>query len=58
MPGARDGERRTLSSDALSSTAGKGSVAAMLGMVSILAFALGIELSKYGYFHGGAAGSV
>ena len=38
-----------------SSTAGKGSVAAMLGMVSILAFALGIELSKYGYFHGGAA---
>ncbi|HCW46816.1 MAG TPA: multidrug transporter MdfA, partial [Erwiniaceae bacterium] len=38
-----------------SSTAGKGSVAAMLGMVSILAFALGIELSKYGYFHGGGA---
>ncbi|QKJ87483.1 MFS transporter [Paramixta manurensis] len=35
------------------SNAGKGSVAAMLGMVSILAFALGIELTKYGYFNGG-----
>ena len=38
-----------------SSTAGKGSVAAMLGMVSIMAFALGIEVAKYGYFHGGSA---
>lgn len=38
-----------------SSSAGKGSVAAMLGMVSIIAFALGIELTKYGYFHGGSA---
>ncbi|YCH29088.1 MFS transporter [Erwinia sp. D4-22] len=37
-----------------SSNAGKGSVAAMLGMVSIIVFALGIELSKYGYFHGGS----
>jgi DHA1 family multidrug/chloramphenicol efflux transport protein-like MFS transporter len=37
-----------------SSTAGKGSVAAMLGMVSIITFALGIELTKYGYFHGGS----
>ncbi|GLR07330.1 multidrug transporter MdfA [Mixta theicola] len=37
------------------SSAGKGSVAAMLGMVSIIAFALGIELTKYGYFHGGSA---
>ena len=38
-----------------SSTAGKGGVAAMLGMVSIITFALGIELTKYGYFHGGSA---
>ena len=38
-----------------SSNAGKGSVAAMLGMVSIIAFALGIEAAKFGYFHGGAA---
>ncbi|MCT2386954.1 MFS transporter [Erwinia pyrifoliae] len=37
-----------------SSNAGKGSVAAMLGMVSILVFAAGIELSKYAYFGDGA----
>lgn len=36
-----------------SSEAGKGSVAAMIGMVSIAVFALGIELAKYGYFAGG-----
>ncbi|MEN4976892.1 MFS transporter [Erwinia billingiae] len=37
-----------------SSTAGKGSVAAMLGMVSIVVFALGIELAKSAYFGGGS----
>jgi len=37
-----------------SSSAGKGSVAAMLGMVSILVFALGIELAKFAYFSDGA----
>lgn len=37
-----------------SSEAGKGSVAAMLGMVSIIVFALGIELAKAGYFKGGS----
>ncbi|AXF75662.1 MFS transporter [Erwinia tracheiphila] len=37
-----------------SSEAGRGSVAAMLGMVSIIVFALGIELSKAGYFSGGS----
>ncbi|ADP12809.1 Multidrug translocase MdfA (Chloramphenicol resistance pump Cmr) [Erwinia sp. Ejp617] len=37
-----------------SSNAGKGSVAAMLGMVTILVFAAGIELSKYAYFSDGA----
>lgn len=37
-----------------SSQAGKGSVAAMLGMVSILVFALGIELAKFAYFNDGA----
>ncbi|MGE9549934.1 MFS transporter [Erwinia amylovora] len=36
-----------------SSAAGKGSVAAMLGMVSIVVFALGIELAKSAYFSGG-----
>lgn len=36
-----------------SSSAGKGSVAAMLGMVSILVFALGIELAKFAYFSDG-----
>jgi len=36
-----------------SSEAGKGSVAAMIGMLSIAAFAIGIELTKYGYFAGG-----
>ena len=35
-----------------SSDAGKGGVAAMLGMVSIIVFALGIELAKSAYFHG------
>ncbi|WP_130835239.1 MFS transporter [[Erwinia] mediterraneensis] len=35
------------------SNEGKGSVAAMLGMVSILVLAAGIELAKSGYFHGG-----
>ncbi|CCG87502.1 MFS transporter [Erwinia piriflorinigrans] len=39
-----------------SSNAGKGSVAAMLGMVSILVFASGIELAKYAYFSDGARG--
>ncbi len=39
-----------------SSDAGKGSVAAMLGMVSILVFALGIELAKYSYFSDGTRG--
>lgn len=37
-----------------SSNAGKGSVAAMLGMVTILLFAVGIELTKYAYFSDGA----
>ncbi|MEL7694780.1 MULTISPECIES: MFS transporter [Pantoea] len=32
---------------------GKGSVAAMLGMISILTLAIGIELAKSGYFSGG-----
>ncbi|NJD85687.1 MFS transporter [Candidatus Erwinia dacicola] len=36
-----------------SSTAAKGCVAAMLGMVSILVFALGIELAKFAYFSDG-----
>ncbi|MEM6159034.1 MFS transporter [Erwinia sp. P6884] len=36
-----------------SSSAGKGSVAAMLGMVSIVVFALGIEAAKGAYFSGG-----
>ncbi|PAW36260.1 multidrug transporter MdfA [Pantoea vagans] len=35
------------------SDAGKGSVAAMLGMISILTLAVGIELAKSGYFSGG-----
>ncbi|RWR03840.1 multidrug transporter [[Pantoea] beijingensis] len=38
-----------------SSNAGKGSVAAMLGMLSIITFALGIEAAKFGYFSGGSA---
>jgi len=37
-----------------SSEAGKGSVAAMLGMISILVFALGIELAKFAYFSDGS----
>ncbi|MCX8960016.1 MFS transporter [Erwinia psidii] len=37
-----------------SSEAGKGSVAAMLGMLSIIIFAIGIELAKAGYFRGGS----
>ncbi|WP_380177630.1 MFS transporter [Kalamiella sp. sgz302252] len=37
-----------------SSGGGKGSVAAMLGMVSILTFTLGIELVKSAYFSGGS----
>ncbi|WP_369790175.1 MFS transporter [Rouxiella sp. WC2420] len=37
-----------------SSSAGKGSVAAMVGMVTILVFALGIESSKAAYFSGGS----
>jgi len=36
-----------------SSNEGKGSVAAMLGMISILTLAVGIELAKSGYFSGG-----
>lgn len=32
---------------------GKGSVAAMLGMISIMTLAIGIELAKSGYFSGG-----
>lgn len=36
-----------------SSEGGKGSVAAMLGMISIAVFAAGIELAKYAYFAGG-----
>ncbi|WP_411556279.1 MFS transporter [Pantoea agglomerans] len=32
---------------------GKGSVAAMLGMISIMTLAVGIELAKSGYFSGG-----
>ncbi len=36
-----------------SSDEGKGSVAAMLGMISILTLATGIELAKSGYFSGG-----
>ncbi|WP_205951259.1 MFS transporter [Pantoea stewartii] len=39
-----------------SSQAGKGSVAAMLGMVSMVVFAFGIEAGKAAYFHGGTAG--
>ncbi|MDH2066176.1 MFS transporter [Pantoea sp. GD03673] len=35
------------------SNEGKGSVAAMLGMISILTLAAGIELAKSGYFSGG-----
>jgi MFS transporter, DHA1 family, multidrug/chloramphenicol efflux transport protein len=35
------------------SNEGKGSVAAMLGMISILTLAVGIELAKSGYFSGG-----
>lgn len=35
------------------SSEGKGSVAAMLGMISIITFAIGIELAKSGYFSGG-----
>jgi len=35
------------------SNEGKGSIAAMLGMISILTLAAGIELAKAGYFHGG-----
>ncbi|UEG17512.1 MFS transporter [Pantoea ananatis] len=38
-----------------SSRAGKGSVAAMLGMVSMVVFALGIEAVKAAYFGGGTA---
>lgn len=38
----------------LSDSAGKGSIAAMLGMISIITFALGIELVRYGYFSGGS----
>lgn len=37
-----------------SNESGKGSVAAMLGMVSILVFALGIELAKFAYFSDGS----
>lgn len=37
-----------------SNDSGKGSVAAMLGMVSILVFALGIELAKFAYFRDGS----
>ncbi|MBD8262302.1 MFS transporter [Pantoea agglomerans] len=39
-----------------SSSAGKGSVAAMLGMVSILIIALGIEAAKTAYFSYGTGG--
>lgn len=39
-----------------SSDHGKGCVAAMLGMVSILVFALGIEASKWAYLNAGSAG--
>ncbi|WP_336756151.1 MFS transporter [Pantoea sp. USHLN298] len=39
-----------------SSHAGKGSVAAMLGMVSILVIALGIEAAKTAWFRGGSRG--
>jgi len=39
-----------------SSNAGKGSVAAMLGMVSILIIALGIEAAKTAYFSFGNGG--
>lgn len=35
------------------SSEGKGSVAAMLGMISIMTLAIGIELAKSGYFSGG-----
>jgi MFS transporter, DHA1 family, multidrug/chloramphenicol efflux transport protein len=35
------------------SSEGKGSVAAVLGMISILTLAIGIELAKSGYFSGG-----
>ena len=38
-----------------SSRAGKGSVAAMLGMISMVVFALGIEAVKVAYFSGGMA---
>lgn len=37
-----------------SSASGKGSVAAMLGMISILVFTLGIEAVKSAYFSGGS----
>lgn len=36
-----------------SSSEGKGSIAAMLGMISILTLAAGIEVAKSGYFSGG-----
>lgn len=39
-----------------SSRAGKGSVAALLGMISILVFALGIEAAKAAYFSMASAG--
>ncbi|MCP1436886.1 DHA1 family multidrug/chloramphenicol efflux transport protein-like MFS transporter [Erwinia persicina] len=39
-----------------SSSAGKGSVAAMVGMVTILVFALGIEAAKASYFSVGSRG--
>ncbi|WP_034947940.1 MFS transporter [Erwinia oleae] len=39
-----------------SSSAGKGSVAAMLGMISIVVFALGIEAAKAAYFSAGSGG--
>ncbi|HBV39121.1 MAG TPA: multidrug transporter MdfA [Erwinia sp.] len=39
-----------------SSRAGKGSVAAMVGMVTILVFALGIEVAKTAYFNIGSQG--
>nr|MBA2816803.1 MFS transporter [Candidatus Pantoea persica] len=39
------------------SDAGKGNVASMLGMISILTLAIGIALAKSGYFSGGPPGS-
>lgn len=39
-----------------SSSAGKGSVAAMVGMITILVFALGIEAAKASYFSVGSRG--